>query len=318
MDAAVDAESPHEIVPVLSQAVAAIHPGLDWELGDGTEARHALVVSAAGDPDLRAIARRWRRSAPLPDEIWEYADTRQPVRDIAGVSLEVDGVHFGFDSATVAATVDADRGCVDVVVHHPEFATASQTVAEQVTFLMLDGALGEEAVETWIGDISPTGVPSSDAIPLGDLAAVIDDLRDKLTGDDGDGTWVILQGETRRGEPVLASASLPLRPMIAPHLDTHVGVTLQYSKRAPNGWPAASSLDQLRAMEDHIDGRLGGSGRIVAHESASGARTLHFYVDGLTPAAEQIRAAVVGWAEGGVKVTVDADPGWDRVAHLKP
>jgi hypothetical protein len=44
---------------------------------------------------------------------------------------------------------------------------------------------------------------------------------------------------------------------------------------------------------------------------------LHCYVDGTTPAAEQLRAAVGGWQQGRVRVDATADPGWDRVRHLR-
>ena len=44
-------------------------------------ARHVLVVTAAGDPDLRELAQRWLAAAPAPDDAFEYAAFRQPVAE---------------------------------------------------------------------------------------------------------------------------------------------------------------------------------------------------------------------------------------------
>jgi hypothetical protein len=73
----------------------------------------------------------------------------------------------------------------------------------------------------------------------------------------------------------------------------------------------------LRALEDHLTSRVGNSGAVLAHETSSGRRTLHLYVDSTTPAAEQVRVAVGGWAEGPVRVSVVPDPAWEHVAHLR-
>jgi len=43
---------------------------------------------------------------------------------------------------------------------------------------------------------------------------------------------------------------------------------------------------------------------------------LHYYVDGSTPAAAQLQAAVTGWQDGPVTVEGLPDAGWERVHHL--
>src|SRR5215470_12979816 len=40
--------------------VVAIHPDLQWEFSKGGTARHALIVTPAGNAQLRASAARWR------------------------------------------------------------------------------------------------------------------------------------------------------------------------------------------------------------------------------------------------------------------
>ena len=54
-------------VAELGDAVAAVHPDLSWEVAPGDLSAHVLVVTAAGNPDLRAAARRswvWSPVAP--------------------------------------------------------------------------------------------------------------------------------------------------------------------------------------------------------------------------------------------------------------
>jgi hypothetical protein len=105
--------------------------------------------------------------------------------------------------------------------------------------------------------------------------------------------------------------------MTAPHLDTYVPVVVPYAERTDEGLPGPGSLTELRGLEDHLRERLGGSGRVVAHQSHDGVRVLHLYVDGTTPALEQVRAAVRGWEQGPVEVSAQPDPAWDAVRHLR-
>ena len=75
-------------------------------------------------------------------------------------------------------------------------------------------------------------------------------------------------------------------------------------------------LDELRPFEDHLTDRLGGSGNLLAHETSAGTSVLHYYVDGTTPAGEQLKAAITGWPHGQVTVATPKDPAWDNVSHL--
>ena len=54
---------------------------------------------------------------------------------------------------------------VDVSVHHPAFADLDEQQRDLATYLMLDQMLGEEAVETWLGEITSSPVPALDPGP---------------------------------------------------------------------------------------------------------------------------------------------------------
>jgi hypothetical protein len=305
---------PERVSEELSTAVSAIDAGLAWELSAGTTSEHLLVVSPEGDPDLRPLAYRWLRSAPPADAVWGYAAARQPVPDPEAVVLGIGDAEVSFGDLRLGARREGTH--VDVVVHHPAFASLEEGVQRQVAFLALDTALGEEDVEAWVGEIQVSGDPPLEAFSLRGLRAVVRDLREEHTGDDGSPSWVLLEADGADG-PVLAAAQVPLSPVTAPHLDTHVAVLVPYLDQTERGYPGPGSLEPLRSLEDHLADRIGGSGRIVAHQSHRGMRVLHIYVDSSTPAVEQMRAAVNAWDQGRIRVQVTPDPGWHHVAHLR-
>jgi hypothetical protein len=126
-----------------------------------------------------------------------------------------------------------------------------------------------------------------------------------------------MEGSTQDGKRVLAGAQIPLRAATAPHLDTYVAVRVPYSDRTPDDLPTDESLTPLQNFGDHLSSRLGASGRLVAHETHGGVRILHLYVDGSTPAVEQLRPVIAGWDQGQVSMTAIPDPGWQHVQHLR-
>ncbi|MGZ4781694.1 MAG: DUF695 domain-containing protein [Oryzihumus sp.] len=307
---------PGRIVEALSARVDAVHDGLAWELGPGgQESQHVLVVTAAGDPAMRPLARRWRLAAPPADAVWSYADMRQPTADAGAVSLEIEGQHVDLARATAGARVVG--AAVDVSVHHPAWADLEPQTRTQTAVLLLDTVLGEAAVETWLGEVSAAELEPLDAVPLTGLRSVVCSLEEQHLDADGEPTWAVLEGTGPTGRPVLAMTQVPLRAATAPHLDTHVAVVVPFTDTTEQGLPGAQSLPRLRSLEDHLTDRVGPSGRLVAHESHDGVRVLHLYVDGTTPAAEQVRAAVSGWDQGRVQVASQLDPAWAAVAHLR-
>lgn len=312
--AALADQAPDTVSAELSEAVGAIHPDLAWKLGPGTTAEHVLVVSAEGQADLRSLARHWLLAAPAADATWEFADARRPDPDPEGIAIHIAGHEIAYGQARLGARREGTQ--VDVVVHHPAFAEIDESETKQAAFLMLDSALGEVDAETWIGEVQTAQVSPLEPITLSGLRAVIRDLKQDFTDEDGAPRWVLMEASGPSG-PVLASAQVPLSPLVAPNLDTHVAVLVPYTDQTEKGFPGPESLGPLRALEDHLSERIGSSGRIVAHQSHRGMRVIHVYVDGATPAVEQMRPAVTGWEQGRVRVQVTPDPAWDNVAHLR-
>ncbi|TWD79796.1 uncharacterized protein DUF695 [Kribbella amoyensis] len=306
-------QDPHAISAVLADHVHRIDKALDWELGPGLHAQHALVVTAAGDPAVRAVARRWLRAAPPSDWLWEYADLRRPAPTFTLRFTGLPAVEI--DAAWVTAVPDDSAAAVHVGVHHPVFLDLPEDARRRITFLLLDLTLGEEMVETWVGAVEVLPDRPADAVPIRDLLPAVAAFAAQFTTEDGDPTWRLLEGE-QDGQRLIASTEVPLRSIRLPHLDTHVGIAVGYRSVRDDGLPETDMLDHLRALEDHLTNRLGDSGRLLAHETFGGTRTLHFYVDGTTPAASQLRAALGGWSHGPIEVRSSSDPAWRNVRHL--
>ncbi|MEO9326280.1 DUF695 domain-containing protein [Nocardioides sp. C4-1] len=312
-EAAIAAGTVESLVDELTERVHAMSPDLVWELGPGTTAQHRLVVSPEGNPDVRAVARRWLRAAPEPTDTWQYADARGADPDPGSGGIRVGGADVQFAEIRVGATRVGNH--VDVAVHHPRLRELPEQARGMVVFISLDHTLGELECETWIGAVEVALDEPDDAVTLEGLRELVAAVRDDATDADGGPTWVMLQGEVD-GRPLMAVAQVPLAPSFAPHLDTHLAVEVPFPA-TDEGFPDEGALDDLRAIEDHLTQRLDDMARLVAHETGQGRRVLHYYADSARPVDGVAEAAVTGWTHGVVTVTRDADPGWHAVRHLR-
>ena len=298
---------------MLGPAVARVHPDLAYEIGPGDDdGGWQLVVTAAGDPLLRATARRWLRAAPPPDGQWRYADVRQPSPLADSAVLHLDGHEVSFADLRTGWHEDEDRLRVDVAVHHPQFPSLDEDTRLQVAFLALDALLGEEAVELWVGEVSAVVDEPPAATTLSALRSAVRDLAARHSGTEP--TWQLLRATARDGSPVIAVVRLPLTSAAAPELDAHLRVDVPFAAEE-SGLPRPEALEQLRDLEDRLTALLEADGRVVAHQTSGGRRTLHVYADSATDAPDRVVAAVR--AHPGAEVTVTADPGWEAVAHLR-
>lgn len=301
------------IEAVLGPAVAQVHPELAYEIGPGDDdGGWLLVVTAGGDPLLRATARRWLRAAPPPNGQWRYADTRQPSPLADSAVLHLGDRAVSFADLRTAWHEDEDRLRADVAVHHPEFASLDEGTRLQVAYLALDALLGEESVELWVGEVSAVVDEPPGATTTVALRSAVRDLAARHSG--AEPTWQLLRATARDGSPVVAAVRLPLTSAAAPELDAHVRVEVPFPAEE-SGLPRPEALDPLRALEDRLTALLRNDGRVVAHQTSGGVRTLHVYADSATDAADRVAAAVR--EHPGAAATVASDPGWEAVGHLR-
>lgn len=132
--------------------------------GPGRTARHLLVLTAGGAPELRGLAAEWLAAAPPADAEFEYADHRQPHPEPQSLALRFDGGEIGLAETTVVAIEDG--GKVHVQLVNPAFAELGDEDRSQVTFLFLDAVLGERVVEERIGQIAAAAAHEDGALAV--------------------------------------------------------------------------------------------------------------------------------------------------------
>ncbi len=295
--------------PGFSSHVDAINDSLQWELTKGESSAHALVVTSAGDPALRATAARWLAAAPPADETWSYQSMRKADPSVFESTMVINDQKVELAHIRYAITVHQESHQVDVECYHPAFAHLPEEVQSQITFLTLDWTLGEDGVEIWIGSIGWSAAePFNPKTP--------EDLRNAVAAVSTDDSWVILQGQKRDGTTILATAASPLRSARWPRFDLHMPIVLPYRVFNEGQLPIAESLEALRAFEDRLADAIGANGTLVAHETSGRVRTLHFYVDSQTNARAEIESHLAQWSEGRATTKPQLDPGLENVRHL--
>lgn|GEM_PF-512713 len=340
--------TPDQIGSVLTEKVHAIDPGLVWEFGPGIEgARHCLMVTAGGVPELRPAARRWLNAAPAPDAAWSFVDMRlaQP-----GAVLEWEGLSYG--PADCRIGVRAGHSIVHVTLWHPNWGSAKTSALRsglfggrgaaagtapdmQVAFLMLDAALGEEAVSTWLGQIEVTDRCPENAVSMDELRSLVAGMAAEAVDPDGNPVWTVLRFESD-GAPGVVRTIVPATPMLAPTCDRRVEVELHIDPLAASDLTGAQVLDRVTALEDALDSTVSenSAGLLVAVVTHGGTVTMHLYLDsgagvpgavggvggaGLSDpghadaVVNTLRAVASTWDLGEVVFSSEQDPSWEAV-----
>lgn len=301
-----------DIQEEVGSRVGAIDERLVWGFGSGEPfSRHLLTVTAAGDPEVRSVARRWLDAAPDDGPVWSFTDLRgaEPVSTVTWAGHEINP-----EEGRVA--VAAGQGVVDVVLYHPVFARfmeqgeAGEQDVAHVGFMLLQLAVGEEDFGLWFRGFTFTGEEPEGAMPLPELPGYIDRLAAACP------RWLTLQG-LADGKPVHVSTHAPLSPLLGPLFTRHVVVQLMYSDVLDDGQPAESSANALRDFRNESSATVLPNGMLVATETADGMHLLHFYVDPETDAVDRLASMTDTWGEGEHTILAAEDPAWQRVGHLR-
>jgi hypothetical protein len=312
LDTLVAAGEPGGLEELLAPAVEAVHPGLVWEVAPSRNAVHALVVTSAGDAELRSLAHRWAKAAPPADLLWEFHPSRQANPQALELTIDVGGYEFALDKLMLGLRVPPNQPRVDVSAYHPIFGELDEDTRMETALLALDWLLGEDDVARWLGEITAVTFEPIDAVAAAHLSAVVADVA---SGYDEE-QWVLLEGQTAGGAPLVATARFPLRPVDYPLFDQHIAITLPYSHRDEAGLPIGESLAALRGFEERLAARLlklRDDAVLAAHLSAEGQRIIHVYADPTGDAAIHAKELIVSWEEGEPRVDVGSDPAWTAV-----
>ncbi|NUW34964.1 DUF695 domain-containing protein [Nonomuraea sp. SMC257] len=319
VDSRMAADDIHGMAQLVDRAVWALHPDLKWELAPGKEAAHALVVTAAGDAELRPLAHRWAAAAPEGDLVWEFHPSRQADPRATERTVRVDEDTLKLDKLTLGLRVPRDGSRVDVLAYHPAFADLDEIDRMDATLIALDWLLGEDEVARWVGEITPVTFEPIDAVAAAHLPAVVADLAADLAPGAGEEQWALLEGLTGSGTPLTAAARHPLRPVDHPLFDQHVAITLPYRHRDEGGLPTGDSVTALTAFDERLFAGLldrRETALLAVHVSAEGLRFYHLYADPDGDTAAWAKELAKGWNEGKAGLAVTADPAWTAVAHF--
>ncbi|ASU78066.1 hypothetical protein CDG81_06815 [Actinopolyspora erythraea] len=172
---------PQRVDHQIAEAVALLHPGLNFSIERGREAIYALVITAQADPELRVYTDAWRAAAPTTDSLWEYHDAVPPVPDPREVTVNLGGRRYPLEEVRVSALFDEARHLVDVAVYHPGFAELAGNEREALTFLPLHAALGEKLAADRIGRVE-----TAERLPENAVDLVV--FRDRVRVFDTEGT----------------------------------------------------------------------------------------------------------------------------------
>jgi hypothetical protein len=294
------------LVSEIGEHVSAIDDGLDWELGPGHAARHAFCISACGDAEKRRITERWLRAAPAADATWEYHPARQGHRILAGQQLEIGGHTVELIRYFVKLTLDESKERVDITLFHPTFPEMEEQLRYTVSFLMLDGALGEDGVERWVGSIDLATTCPEDALPIPALEDAVESLAMNATGE----RFAILRGKDPEDNPIFVTVNRALKRIDFPLFDMHVTVDIQLLEPTDAGLTTNEEADELNAMEEALSQELGDSVAYFGRETRRGRRLLRFFAAELSRAGEVFERLKEEYPARDIQVTWTRDPSW--------
>lgn len=288
----------------VGEQVNELNPELDFRLDRGTgRSRRTLTITAHGQAELMPLARRIRDAAPAPTRRWSYSNFILRVADIHAAFFVDPGPMVRLADALVSVEDVARK--VEVGIWHPRF----ERMGEQDRFIlacsMMEPALGEEHLLSWVNAISALDERPDDGVDLWELRRIVDDVRGRFLEVPGHSHWSHLEGVRYDGAPVHARVSVPLSSARAPLLEQVVTIRLRLED--PTGSPHA---DQL---EERIVQAIGFDGELVAVETVGSLRTWYCYVRPETAAMQRLMD--LAQAE---ELSAEAanDPSWDVVSHL--
>jgi hypothetical protein len=272
-----------------------------------------LVVSGGRHPALRGIAERWRMAGPADDAEWEYHAAFPAEPSAFGVPLRVADLELDPAESMVMAMPDDRRYRLDLLVHHPAFGQLPEPARNRVASTLVGWALGEDETDRWVGRIDATEAEPLDPVPVRMLSSVTAQLAERWGGE----RWATLEGSFDDLR-LIAEVRHPLHRVDYPLFDEHIAVRLPYSDSEPDGLPSHLARAELKEFQEVLLSRLRSDALLVAHQTASGERLLHFYANSASRRAYAIRGLLHKHLLGALAtVQAEYDPGWQRIDHLR-
>lgn len=295
------------VVEEVTGRVQAIHPELAWELGRGVELPFAFCLSGEGNASLRRLAERWLERAAAADGRWEFHPARPP--HDANMRLEIFGAEVDLGTMEAAFEVDEASEHVDVLLWHAAFPQLDEQQRMSIGFLALDGLLGEDGVERWIGGIDATEVRPDGAQPMASLLAAVEDLAQRATGE----RFALMQGEDHEGRLVIANLNMALKRIDHLPFDMHVTIVATMRAATDQGMPTPEESRALDVIEDELLSGLGDAAAYHGRITHAGTRSWHFFASEGSGAASAIETWAARHRDLGIEVRWERDEAWEAL-----
>ena len=287
-----------EFTEALQERITDLHPSLQWDLRRGTTAAFALCVSGSGDAIRRLIVERWRRAGPDDDSEWQFHTTRPASRSPGSLVVNIAGEAVALSELLVVPDHDASRERLNCTVYHPAFRSLPTVTRKSLAVLLLDHAVGEEGVETWLGAIDT-------AIDEPEAGVDVHGLRDLVEHREQTATGLHWGITTQPGEDgtLFQIVNYAVKRWAFPTYDARCDITFRLERPTPAGIPDPWESDAFEGIEDGLSRALEGHAVLVARTSGRQRHTVHLYAahDGIAPQAiaawarRVSRAAQVDW-----------------------
>lgn len=291
----------------LSDHVKAIHEDLQWELGPGEAKAHHLCVTGAGDPRLRVLAEHWRAAGPDdPDFEFHCARQRSPNGALA---IEIGDVVANLEDFALEVEADDTHQVFHLTVWHPAFEELDEGARQTILFLALDQALGEDAVETWLGrlDFSESPPSTESSVSMSELWTLVERAPERWP----EPMWVLGEGEDEgTGAQVIYLVCTSAKYLLEPLFDTVCVARLPYDTDE-SGMPVTDEEKaRVDAFEDQVMAMLGDGVRSLCRSTGAGERRYWFYLRAENGPARVTLDRLAAESPRPVELRFAWDPGW--------
>jgi hypothetical protein len=160
------------ICDTLARAIAAVDSVLTFEFGPESPDRREFIISADGIRDGFPAVLALAKAAPSLTR-WRIIPFRRAHPDFSAISLK----DVQVDGKTVEFLPEPDGPKVGLTLSIPGFHRTPDKRYEQAAYLLLDGMIGEYAMEThisFINFVAPAARPPGTWRPVLQLSEVVD------------------------------------------------------------------------------------------------------------------------------------------------
>ena len=162
-----------DVPAFMARHLGQVDPELMWEFGRGViEGGHRLVVTPESSKSLRPMVESLLGQAPDLDG-WEFYAYRLPEPHMV---LEMVGARLGLElKALRGRAVRGNNNQIDLVYSSPDVDDLEQFF--HVAFVATETLVGEEVLDTWIGEISGSVEDSGEWLTMTELAKQVERLQ---------------------------------------------------------------------------------------------------------------------------------------------